>query len=125
MPELPLYQVDAFTNEPFKGNPAAVCLLKKARPEEWMRALAAEMNLSETAFVLPQGEEFNLHWFTPTTEMDLCGHATLASAHTLGSRRYFPGEEDPLPHPLGSAHHYKAARLDRDGFPGPLMVQCF
>jgi len=83
MPELPLYQVDAFTNEPFKGNPAAVCLLKKARPEEWMRALAAEMNLSETAFVLPQGEEFNLHWFTPTTEMDLCGHATLASAHTL------------------------------------------
>ncbi len=83
MPELPLYQVDAFTKEPFKGNPAAVCLLDKARPEDWMRALAAEMNLSETAFVLPQGEEFNLRWFTPTTEMDLCGHATLASAHTL------------------------------------------
>jgi PhzF family phenazine biosynthesis protein len=83
MTQLPLYQVDAFTNEPFKGNPAAVCLLDEARPEDWMRALAAEMNLSETAFVLPQGEEFNLRWFTPTVEMDLCGHATLASAHTL------------------------------------------
>ncbi len=83
MTQLPLYQVDAFTNEPFKGNPAAVCLLDEARPEDWMRALAAEMNLSETAFVLPQGEDFNLRWFTPAVEMDLCGHATLASAHVL------------------------------------------
>jgi PhzF family phenazine biosynthesis protein len=83
MTQLSLYQVDAFTNEPFKGNPAAVCLLDEARPEDWMRALAAEMNLSETAFVLPQGEEFNLRWFTPMVEMELCGHATLASAHII------------------------------------------
>lgn len=83
MTQLPLYQVDSFTDRQFMGNPAAVCLLDQARPEEWMRDLAAEMNLSETAFVLPQGDEFNLRWFTPTTEMDLCGHATLASAHML------------------------------------------
>jgi PhzF family phenazine biosynthesis protein len=78
-----LFQVDAFADKPFSGNPAAVCLLDRARDDEWMRLLAAEMNLSETAFLLPQDDGFSLRWFTPTTEVDLCGHATLASAHVL------------------------------------------
>ncbi len=78
-----LYQVDAFSCEPFKGNPAAVCLLCSEEPDAWMQGLAAEMNLSETAFLLPEGEDWRLRWFTPTTEVDLCGHATLASAKVL------------------------------------------
>jgi PhzF family phenazine biosynthesis protein len=78
-----IYQVDAFTTEPFKGNPAGVCLLDKAVPDDWMRSLAMEMNLSETAFLLPQGDAYSLRWFTPRKEVRLCGHATLASAHTL------------------------------------------
>jgi PhzF family phenazine biosynthesis protein len=78
-----IYQVDAFTTEPFKGNPAGVCLLEKTMPEEWMRSLAMEMNLSETAFLLPKGDAFSLRWFTPRKEVRLCGHATLASAHIL------------------------------------------
>lgn len=80
---IPLFQVDAFTDTAFAGNPAAVCLLPGPRNEHWMLAVAKEMNLSETAFVLPQDDGFSLRWFTPTTEVDLCGHATLASAHVL------------------------------------------
>jgi len=78
-----MFQVDAFTAAPFKGNPAAVCLLDEPRPDEWMQQVATEMNLSETAFVLPRAEGFDLRWFTPTVEVPLCGHATLASAHAL------------------------------------------
>jgi PhzF family phenazine biosynthesis protein len=82
---LPLFQVDAFTDEPFHGNPAAVCLLEEPRDEAWMFALAAEMNLSETAFVVAgeAGGALPLRWFTPKVEVDLCGHATLAAAHVL------------------------------------------
>lgn len=76
-------QVDAFTDRPFTGNPAAVCILDEPPPDWWMQDLAREMNLSETAFVLPHDEGYDLRWFTPTTEVDLCGHATLASAHVL------------------------------------------
>ena len=78
-----LYIVDAFTNRPFRGNPAAVCLLTGPAEERWMQRLAAEMNLSETAFVRQSGDEFELRWFTPKLEVDLCGHATLAAAHVL------------------------------------------
>ena len=78
-----LYQVDAFTDVPFRGNPAAVCLLQGPADEEWMANLAREMNLSETAFLYPWEEGFNLRWFTPAVEVSLCGHATLASAHIL------------------------------------------
>jgi PhzF family phenazine biosynthesis protein len=78
-----LFQLDAFTRVPFKGNPAAVCLLAGPQPEEWMQALATEMNLSETAFLLPEDGGWRLRWFTPATEVDLCGHATLASAMVL------------------------------------------
>src|ERR1017187_9309313 len=73
-------QVDAFTSKPFAGNPAAVCILSKAPEERWMRDVAREMNLSETAFLVPQDGGYNLRWFTPAIEVDLCGHATLASA---------------------------------------------
>ena len=78
-----LYQVDAFTNKPFSGNPAAVCLLPEPAGERWMQNVAGEMNLSETAFLTPQADGFNLRWFTPAVEVALCGHATLASAHIL------------------------------------------
>ncbi len=81
--EIPLFQVDSFTREPFKGNPAAVCLLPEAREPGWMQNVAREMNLSETAFLYPEGKGFRLRWFTPRMEVDLCGHATLASAHLL------------------------------------------
>lgn len=76
-------QVDAFTDRPFAGNPAAVCILKKAADEQWMQNVAGEMNLSETAFLFPHEDGFNLRWFTPAIEVALCGHATLASAHVL------------------------------------------
>jgi PhzF family phenazine biosynthesis protein len=75
--------VDAFTDRPFAGNPAAVCLLDAPRDPEWMQQIAFEMNLAETAFVVPAASGFGLRWFTPAVEIDLCGHATLASAHTL------------------------------------------
>ncbi len=80
---LVLHQVDAFATEPFSGNPAAVCVLDAPRDEVWMQAVAAEMNLSETAYLLPEGDAWRLRWFTPRVEVDLCGHATLASAHVL------------------------------------------
>ena len=79
-------QVDAFTAVPFKGNPAAICILKAPREEKWMANVAMEMNLSETAFLVPDAADhgaFQLRWFTPTVEIALCGHATLASAHVL------------------------------------------
>ena len=81
----PLYQVDAFTAEPFAGNPAAVCLLEDDADPDWMQRVAAEMNLSETAFLRPGAEagRYGLRWFTPAVEVELCGHATLASAHVL------------------------------------------
>ncbi len=78
-----LYIVDAFATRPFTGNPAAVCVCSEPAPDRWMQALAAEMNLSETAFVWPDGNGWRLRWFTPTVEVDLCGHATLAAAHIL------------------------------------------
>ena len=78
-----IFQVDSFTALPFAGNPAGVCLLPEARDDSWMLGVAREMNLSETAFLRPEGDGFRLRWFTPAVEVDLCGHATLASAHVL------------------------------------------
>jgi PhzF family phenazine biosynthesis protein len=80
---LPLFQVDAFTDRPFAGNPAAVCVLDGERDDAWLQSVAAEMNLSETAFLRGAGTDWQLRWFTPAVEVDLCGHATLASAHAL------------------------------------------
>lgn len=81
--ELPIYQVDAFTSAVFSGNPAAVCPLQTWLPEETLQSIAAENNLSETAFLVRKDGKFQLRWFTPACEVDLCGHATLASAHVL------------------------------------------
>jgi len=78
-----IVQVDAFTDRPFAGNPAAVCIMERAADPEWMQAVALEMNLSETAFLYPSGDGYNLRWFTPAVEVELCGHATLASAYVL------------------------------------------
>jgi predicted PhzF superfamily epimerase YddE/YHI9 len=78
-----IVQVDAFTDRPFAGNPAAVCLLEGPADETWMQQVAREMNLSETAFLVRRDDGFDLRWFTPAVEVDLCGHATLASAHVL------------------------------------------
>ena len=87
----PLFQVDAFTAEPFAGNPAAVCLLEGGEDAGWMQAVAAEMNLSETAFLRLDGTgRFRLRWFTPAVEVELCGHATLASAHVLWTEGRVP-----------------------------------
>ncbi|QDU54277.1 PhzF family phenazine biosynthesis protein [Aeoliella mucimassa] len=80
---IPYYQVDAFTSHVFAGNPAGVCVLAEWLPDELMLSIAAENNLSETAFVVPRGEYFDLRWFTPAREVDLCGHATLATAHVV------------------------------------------
>lgn len=80
---LPLFIVDAFTDKAFSGNPAAVCILPSWKADAWLQAMAAEMNLSETAFLVKQTNGFDLRWFTPRVEVDLCGHATLAPAHVL------------------------------------------
>ena len=88
----PITVVDAFTSVPFAGNPAAVCVLKQEQSVAWMQSVANEMNLSETAFLLPQGENvYRLRWFTPMVEVKLCGHATLASAHVLWDERLTSG----------------------------------
>lgn len=91
---IPLFQVDAFTDKLFAGNPAAVCLLQHEAEFDWMRAIGAEMNLSETAFVRRRENGFELRWFTPMVEMDLCGHATLAAAHIWWEQEWLMEGED-------------------------------
>jgi PhzF family phenazine biosynthesis protein len=91
---IPIYQVDAFTEEPFKGNPAGVCLLDVPAEASWMQNVAAEMNVAETAFPLPEGDGFRLRWFTPKVEVRLCGHATLAAAHVLWEEGILPKDRE-------------------------------
>jgi PhzF family phenazine biosynthesis protein len=100
-------QVDAFTNRPFAGNPAAVCVLPTAADPVWMQNVAREMNLAETAFLVRQADGYDLRWFTPTVEVDLCGHATLASAHVLW-------EEGHLAAATQARFHTKSGRLTAD-----------
>ncbi len=88
-----IIQVDAFTDKPFTGNPAAVCILSEPRDDAWLQKVAAEMNVSETAFLTKSKDGFDLRWFTPTVEVDLCGHATLASAHVLWGKGYLSSGE--------------------------------
>jgi len=90
--QVPYYEVDAFTNRVFAGNPAGVCIVDRWLPAELMQAIAKENNFSETAFVLKEGDHHRLTWFTPAMEVDLCGHATLAAAHVL-LREFEPGSE--------------------------------
>ena len=94
----PIFQVDAFTNRPFAGNPAAVCVLSEERDDAWLTAVAAEMNLPETAFLRRENGAWRLRWFTPTVEMPLCGHATLASAHALWEEGYADPRESLVFH---------------------------
>ena len=89
-------QIDAFAGEPFTGNPAAVCLPDTEPPADWMQRVAAEMNLSETAFTWPSGDGFGLRWFTPVDEVDLCGHATLATAHALWETRRLANDKPAI-----------------------------
>lgn len=89
---LPIYQVDAFTNQLFGGNPAAVCPLKEWLPAATMLQIAKENNLAETAFFIPKGDDYELRWFTPEIEIDLCGHATLATAHVIFTQLRVQGE---------------------------------
>jgi len=89
---IPIYQVDAFSDKLFGGNPAAICPLKEWLPAPQMQKIAAENNLAETAFFIPQGKDFELRWFTPESEVDLCGHATLATAHILFTQLNFEGD---------------------------------
>ena len=91
--ELNLYQIDAFASKPFEGNPAAVCPLDEWLPDEIMQSIAEENNLSETAFFIPANNGFHIRWFTPTSEVDLCGHATLASAYVLFSILGYKGDK--------------------------------
>ena len=95
---LPLFIVDAFAAKPFSGNPAAICLLDRQRDDKWLQALASEMNLSETAFVLPRADGWGLRWFTPLVEVDLCGHATLATSHVLWETGRLRQDEPALFH---------------------------
>src|SRR5215468_4119781 len=87
-----IVQVDAFTDRPFAGNPAAVCVLPEPKPDPWLRDVAREMNLSETAFLVPRNGEYDLRWLTPAVEVDLCGHATVASAHVLWQDGHLPAD---------------------------------
>jgi PhzF family phenazine biosynthesis protein len=90
----PIYLVDAFASKPYEGNPAGVCLLAEIMPEGWMQNVAMEMNQAETAFVKRRADEdYDLRWFTPTDEVDLCGHATLASAHVLFETSAVPPDQ--------------------------------
>lgn len=90
---LTITQIDAFADKPFAGNPAAVCVLPEEREASWMQLVAREINLSETAFLVRQRDGYNLRWFTPTMEVDLCGHATLASSHALWDQELLQPDE--------------------------------
>jgi PhzF family phenazine biosynthesis protein len=122
---LPLYQVDAFTDRPFAGNPAAVCLLPAARDAAWMQHVAAEMNLSETAFLVPRTDGYDLRWFTPTVEVDLCGHATLASAHVLWETKQLSADQFARFHTRSGVLTctQQAGRIEMD-FPATPASEC-
>jgi PhzF family phenazine biosynthesis protein len=122
---VPIYQVDAFAGKAFSGNPAAVCWLENEIDELLMQSIAAEMNLSETAFVYSVNDGFNLRWFTPTIEVDLCGHATLAAAHILWEQGKLPMDE------IASFHTRSGillAKYSQDGivldFPSVPAIKC-
>jgi PhzF family phenazine biosynthesis protein len=122
---VPIWQIDAFTDQQFSGNPAAVCLLDVERDAAWMQSVAAEMNLSETAFVRRHADGFQLRWFTPTIEVDLCGHATLASAHALWIAG-ITGSDDPIHFHTrsGVLTASRDANLIRLDFPATPATEC-
>ena len=117
--------IDAFTDKPFSGNPAAVCLMAEAAEESWMQSIASEMNLSETAFLYPSGNGYHLRWFTPAAEVELCGHATLATAHLLYQDGHLAPEETALFHTLSGklTASLNGSQIELD-FPVTPAVQC-
>lgn len=123
--KIPLYQVDAFTSKVFGGNPAAVCPLESWLPDDVMQSIAAENNLSETAFFVPEGDGYRLRWFTPTVEVDLCGHATLATAHVLFRHLRYRGATIRFVTQSGFLEVSKAGKLLSMNFPArpPLPVE--
>ncbi len=122
---IPIYLIDAFTDQPFKGNPAGVVLLEKPASEKWMQNVAMEMNQAETAFVVPLEKGYGLRWFTPTVEVDLCGHATLAAASILWRLHKVPKTEtisfDTKSGWLHCTRHDETIQLD---FPAKRMELC-
>jgi PhzF family phenazine biosynthesis protein len=119
-----IYQVDSFTDNPFSGNPAAVCITNGLQDEGWMQNVAREMNLSETAFLHKQAEGYNLRWFTPAVEIELCGHATLASAHILWELGLLKPGEQAIFHTLSGllAAKQKGKWIEMD-FPAKVAEQ--
>ncbi len=113
---LTIYQIDAFADRPFGGNPAAVCLLRAFPGDAWMQHLAREMNLSETAFLVRRDDAFDLRWFTPNSEVDLCGHATLAAAHLLWETRVLEQDQPAVFHTRSGrlAAHRRDGRIEMD-----------
>src|SRR4051794_21124702 len=101
--KLPYFEVAAFARQPFAGNQAGVCLLEKRLPDKTLLAIAAENNLAETAFVVPQNGAYELRWFSPMTEIELCGHATLASGHVLFRHREAKGDSIQFHSPRSGA----------------------
>lgn len=120
-----IIQVDAFTNKPFGGNPAAVCIMDAPADETWMQNVAMEMNLAETAFLHPEDGGYRLRWLTPNVEVELCGHATLASAHTLWETGILPPGEEARFHTLSGL---LTARQENDrifmDFPATIAEEC-
>ncbi len=123
--QIPLYQVDAFTGQLFRGNPAAVCPLERWLADETLQAIAAENNLSETAFYVPDGSRYHLRWFTPAVEVDLCGHATLATAHViLDVRRETGGSRVEFESKSGTLIVEKSGDLYALDFPARPPTEC-
>ncbi len=122
--ESTLYQIDAFTNRLFAGNPAAVCPLKKWLPDATMQAIALENNLSETAFFVPENDEFAIRWFTPVTEVNLCGHATLASAYVIFNYLQPERKTVTFHSASGPLHIKKSKKQLRMDFPALPVTPC-
>jgi len=122
---IPLYQVDAFSSQLFRGNPAAICPLHQWLDDETLQAVAAENNLSETAYYVPNGHGYDLRWFTPGVEVDLCGHATLASAHVIFSiRRELDGSRVRFETKSGELIVEREGDLYALDFPARPPVEC-
>lgn len=122
--KLPIYQIDAFAERPFQGNPAAVCPLQHWLPDNILQAIAEENNLAETAFFVESDEAYDLRWFTPTNEVDLCGHATLAAAHVLLNNIHTELSEITFESKSGSLRVFKEGELLTLDFPQQLGVAC-
>jgi len=122
--KLKIYQVDAFADQPFEGNPAAVCPLDTWLDDETLQAIAGENNLSETAYIVPAKKGYHIRWFTPTTEVELCGHATLASAFILFSELRFKGEKLVFDSLSGELVVTKEGELFTMDFPAMIPKRC-